>query len=198
MKLPWKIKNLSTVWEYYGSMEDTFIYFIPFVLVFGAALFLYTFRSAATDILYLAMKNRAHTAFIAVFITAGLFIGSYNSHLNDVLDNYNIHISMKKMSRGNISASTIDQCKQFVEAKLEGKADYNEPSPLLGDVIRIGAKSYWDTCANAFGINSWKHDIFINGETGGAALCKAYRKNSYRSGNVENWCATVLAPGHKI
>ena len=181
-------------------MEDVFDYFIPVAVIFGFLLFFYTFRNAATDVAYLALTHWKHTVFIVTCISVGVFVGAYNAHLGSVLDNYNLHLSLRaqKTDDNERIATAINECKKFVEAKLDGKLSYDEPSPSLGDVIRIGATSYWDTCANTFGMNYWKHDIYIKGEEGGAMLCKAYRNGAYRSGNVENWCATVLAPGEKI
>lgn len=194
-----KIKDLSIVNLYYEIMGDVFDLFLPLTAIFGIALFLYTFRSALTDIVYLALNRWHHTLFIVVCIGVGLFVGAYNSHLSGIMDDYSFHLSLSasKQTEDQRLAETIGQCKNFVETKLDGKPGYEEPSPSLGDVIRIGAKSYWDTCANIFGMNYWKHAAFIRGEEAGPMLCKAYRKDTYRSGNVENWCATVLAPGRK-
>lgn len=181
-------------------MDDLSDYFIPVAALFAILLFVYTFREGITDIAYLALKHWKHTIFVVTCIGVGLFVGAYNAHLGNMMDEYNFRLTLQSQKKGDDEriAATINQCKKFVEAKLDGRTDYDEPSPSLGDVIRIGAKSYWDTCANTFGMNYWKHEIFIRGEEGGPMLCKAYHKTSYRSGNVESWCSTVLAPGRKI
>lgn len=180
-------------------MEDIPAFLLPAALVLGTALFLYTFRNGATDILYLSLKHWHHTLFIAACLCVGVFAGAYNSHLGSLVDEHNFRLALhlSRQTEDERLAETIATCKKFVEAKLDGRHDYREPPPSLGDVVRIGAKSYWDTCANTFGMHYWKHDIFIRGQEAGPLLCKAYRKGAYRSGNVENWCATVLIPARK-
>ena len=181
-------------------MENFFGLFLPIAVVFGVLLFLYTFRSGLTDVVYLALTHWKHTAFVVICITVGVLVGAYNSHLGSLENLYNLRLSILTHQKNDDEQmlATINACKKFVEARLDGKPAFDEPSPRLNDVIRIGAQSYWDTCANAFGMNYWKHDIFIRGEEGGPALCRAYRKDDYRSGTVESWCASVLAPARKI
>lgn len=181
-------------------MEDTLGFLIPSALMLGTLLFLYTFRSAATDVLYLSIKRWHHTLFIAVCLCAGVFFGAYNSHFGNLIDTRDFHLKLYtgKKTEDRYLAETIGTCKKFVEAKLDGRHDYDTPPPSPG-ILHIGApSSYWDTCARAFGMTYWKHDIFIRGQEAGTLLCQAYRADSYRSGNVESWCSTVLASGKKI
>lgn len=181
----------------YNVIMETILYY--FAAIFGLLLFGYTFRNGLGDILYVALKKWHHSVFILSCLCAGFLIGLHESHLDtgNSLPSINIE-SLLPVPEGERTTILVRECKSFVAAKLENRADYDEPAPPLGDVVRIGAKSYWDTCARAFGMNYWKHDISINGENGGQALCRAYHSGAYRSGNVESWCATVFAPGHKI
>lgn len=181
----------------YNVIMETLLFYIA--VIFGLALFGYTFRNGLGDILYVALRKWHHSVFILSCLCAGLLIGLNESHLDTSAGLPSINIeSLLPAPEDERTAALIRECKGFVTAKLENRASYEEPDPPLGDVIRIGAKSYWDTCARTFGMNYWKHDISINSENGGHVLCRAYRSGTYRSGNVESWCATVFAPGHKI
>ena len=183
-------------------MEDVSDYFIPVAALLTLMLFAYTFREGLTDIAYLALKRWRQTIFIVACTGVGLFLGAYNTRLGDALDQHNFRLALQanRMADDERVASMIDECKKFVEAKLDGRTstDDDNQTSLLGGIIRVGSQSHWDTCAATFGMNYWKHEIFIRGEEGGPMLCKAYRNGVYRSGNVENWCATVLAPAKRI
>lgn len=196
-----KIKDLSGIGQYYEIMEDASEYFAVIAALLAVLLFAYTFREGLTDIAYLALKRWKQTLFVAICIGGGLFAGTYNSHVGHALNEYHFRMALKlyKESDDTRTAMVINECKKFVEAKLDGRKDYDESSLPFDGIIKIGVSSYWDTCADTFGMNYWKHEIFIRGEEGGPMLCKVYRNDkSYRSGNVESWCATVLAPGKKI
>lgn len=87
----------------------------------------------------------------------------------------------------------IRQCKEFVQAKVDGQqtAEYHTVS---AGFININNISNWDFCAQTFGMNYWKHDTSINGQDGGRLLCEAYARDTYRSSKVQSWCDTVFAP----
>jgi hypothetical protein len=161
----------------------------------GIAVLLYNFRAACTDFVYLFFRYWKHSLFILICLLtgtlAGLEAGSINQALNSVTD----YVTTWEDPSGE---TAIDQCKDFITAKMEGRKDYREPAPPFGDVIRLGARSYWDICAQTLGMNYWRHDIAINGRRGGAAFCDAYRRDNYRSPLVDGWCTAVLSPGRKI
>lgn len=177
-------------------MNMTFIYIAG---VFIVLLGLWNFRSGITDFIYLLFKHWKHTVFILVCLMVGLAVGLYGANLDRMMTHHQV---MKLQPKENKVLADIRACQDFVLAKLEQRDNYEDPSPSLGDVIKIGAKSYWDSCARTFGMNYWKYDISINGENGGQLLCRTYRQDplytSYRSGNVETWCNTVFSPDHKI
>jgi hypothetical protein len=88
-------------------------------------------------------------------------------------------------------ASTINDCKSFVAAKMDGKGY---------DSMKRGADP-WQTCAQTFGRNYWKYDISVNGRNGGTALCDAYAhlpRDAQTSGTVKSWCDTVFSSDAKI
>lgn len=91
------------------------------------------------------------------------------------------------------TASTITKCKKFVEAKIAGQETEDFRTVSAG-IINISNISYWEICANTFGMNYWKYDISINGQNGGRLLCDTYARSTYRNGKVNAWCDTVFAP----
>lgn len=86
----------------------------------------------------------------------------------------------------------IRQCKEFVEAKLDGR-DAADQRSLSTGFMNISGVSNWEFCARTFGLNYWKEDISINGQDGGHLLCEAYAHDTYRSPRVQTWCDTVFA-----
>jgi hypothetical protein len=179
-------------------MED---YLLPTAAAFALLLFVYTFRNGITDIFYLATTHWKHTVFIAVCIGTGLCIGIFEARPDGAMRNYNFHFSLPRQTPAESErlAAQISQCMKFVEAKMDGRyvPDVSESSPR-DRIFTVGVQSHWDSCAVAFGQSYWKHDTFIRGREAGIAFCEAYRNGTYRSGNVESWCATVLAPGKRI
>ena len=159
--------------------------------IFGIVLFLYTFRSGCTDLVYLALKNWKQSAFIFVCLLGGLGAGVYSSGNTPAIGLPSLALPLPADNPGE---AQIDGCKDFIAAKAEHRKDYIDPRPSLRDMVVMGAHSYWDTCAQTFGMNYWKHDISVNGQNGGKMLCDTYRQDSYRSGIVDSWCSTVLAP----
>ncbi len=179
-------------------MED---YLLPAAATFALLLFVYTFRNGITDIFYLATTHWKHTVFITVCIATGLCVGIYEAKLDGPMRDYNFHLSLPRQTPAESErlAAQVNECKKFVEAKLDGRAVDNLSEPKFkAGIVTVGAESRWDTCAATFGHRYWKHDTFIRGQEAGHVLCDVYRKGMYRSGNVESWCATVLAPGKKI
>lgn len=87
----------------------------------------------------------------------------------------------------------IRQCKEFVQAKLNGET-VAETHTVSAGFINISSISTWDLCARTFGMNYWKHDTSIDGQDGGRLLCEAYARGTYRSGKVNAWCDTVFTP----
>lgn len=87
----------------------------------------------------------------------------------------------------------IRQCKEFVQAKLNGQ-QVEEFRQISAGPVPISKISYWDYCAKTFGLNFWKYDTSIDGKDGGRVLCDAYARDSYRSSKVQSWCDTVFAP----
>lgn len=173
-------------------MEYEYIYAGAALLLI---LFAFTFRDGLTDIVYLALKNAKLVLFVFFCMMIGLLAGLYETSSSpSSLGDYAGFLGRTGESR---TAETIRECKIFVAARLEHRRDYEEPDPPLGDVVKIGAKSFWDTCAHVFGMNYWKYDLSINGENGGEKLCRAYRESDYRSDYVSGWCATVFMPAPK-
>ncbi len=173
-------------------MQDYAIYF---AIASALLLFIYTFRTGFADHIYAAVKNWRRTGFIAICILGGVYAGFYNS---DVEMSIGETLALLAPAGDDDPALTqIQECKRFITEKLEHRDNESEPSAFLDRVTRTGARSVWDTCAWSFGMNYWKDDISINGESGGKALCRAYHQDSYRSRNVENWCKTVFTPAQK-
>lgn len=160
--------------------------------ILGIGLLMYTFRSGLTDFLYVAVKNWKVSTFIVVCMIAGVAGGLYAS--SDHSLEVRISSFALPLPGENPGIAQIDSCKEFVAAKAEHRAGYVEPQPSWRDTIVMGAHSYWDTCAQTFGMNYWKHDISIGGKNGGQLLCKTYHEDGYRSGIVDSWCNTVLDP----
>ena len=166
-------------------------FFLEVAGVLGIVLFFYTFRAGCTDFVYLAIKNWKQTAFVFVCMAGGLVGGLYASGDSQILQISSLALPLPAETPG---VTQIEKCREFVTAKAEHRPGYIDPKPSLGDYITMGAHSYWDTCAQTFGMNYWKHDISINGQNGGQVLCKTYLQDSYRSGIVDSWCNTVLSP----
>jgi hypothetical protein len=163
-----------------------------YAAILGIGLLLYTFRSGLSEYLYIAIKNWKASAFIVVCLIAGVTGGIYAS--SDQPIEVRISSFALPLPGDNPGVAQIDSCKDFVTAKAEHRAGYIDPKPSWSDKIIIGANSYWDTCAQTFGMNYWKHDISIGGKNGGQMLCKTYHEDGYRSGIVDSWCSTVLDP----
>ena len=173
------------------NMNMDLVSFFELAGVFGILLLVYTFRAGVTDFVYLAVKNWKQTAFVFICMAGGLVGGLYASGDSQLLQIYSLALPLPAENPG---VAQIDKCREFVAAKAEHRPGYIDPNPSLDDYVLIGAHSYWDTCAQTFGMNYWKHDISINGQNGGQILCKAYLQDSYRSGIVDSWCNTVLSP----
>ena len=87
----------------------------------------------------------------------------------------------------------IRQCKEFIQAKLDGQPVENDRYITAG-FFNISSISNWEFCARTFGLNYWKHDTSIDGQDGGRLLCEAYARDTYRSSRVQTWCDTVFTP----
>ena len=166
-------------------MGQTFIIGAGFLLL---ALGSYTFRAGLGDYLYAALRNWKQTAFIVICVAAGLIAGSSAAHVGAP---GTLALPALEMPRQETGQAAVDSCRDFVTARLE-----RGHGPPPGGALKIGRPT-WESCAKVFGTNYWKHDISINGENGGLVLCRAYRQDSYRSGNVDAWCDTVFAPQRK-
>lgn len=162
--------------------------FLYIALALGAALVAYNFRAELGDIAYFCFTHWKHTAFVAICIMVGLFMGAYNSRLSLAIDLGTIIPSFEMPGHENTLVA-LHECKEFVQNEL----DRGKNSRTAGD-----NSSKWDHCARLFGMNYWRESMTVNGEHGGRALCRAYRAGDYRSSEVETWCNTVFAPGHKL
>jgi hypothetical protein len=176
------------------NIDMDLVSFLQVAGVLGLVLFIYTFRAGLTDFVYLALNNLKATVFMFTCLIAGLLVGVYASGADTRALDFSMPSFALPMPSENPGVAQIDSCKEFIAAKSEGRAGYIDPQPTLSDKIIMGADSYWDVCAQTFGMNYWKHNITIGGKNGGQILCDAYRKDSYRSGIVESWCSTVLSP----
>ena len=174
------------------SLNMDIVNLVFFAAILGIGLLLYTFRSGLTDFLYVAVKNWKVSAFIVVCAIAGIGGGIYAS--SDEPIEVRISSFALPLPGENPGVAQIDSCKDFITAKASHRAGYVDPRPSWSDRIIMGAGSYWDTCAQTFGMNYWKHDISIGGKNGGQLFCKTYHENGYRSGIADSWCSTVLDP----
>lgn len=170
------------------------MYFLYIAGGFSLLLFLYNFRAACTDFIYMAFKHWTHTAFILTCMTVGTLIGIFHGSIAQALPAY----SAEQLAAEQSTMQDINACKDFVTAKLDHRANYTDPTPTLMELIRTGAHSYWERCAYVFGTNYWRFDISIGGESGGDLLCRAYHADGYRSSDVDTWCDTVFLPNQKI
>lgn len=164
----------------------------------GVALFVLlltlNFWSTVTDYIYMAFRYWKHTLFIVICIGGGLYMGLYATHLDKLNNLFVYDFGVIRTPSHEDVQVTIRRCREFTVAKRDGDESYIDPKPPFIDVIKIGAKTYWDTCARVLGSNYWKHDISIDGENGGKVFCAAYRAGDYRSSTVNVWCDTVLDP----
>ena len=141
------------------------------------------------DGIYMLVKNwRVVTAVAMVLVFVSL-ISLKHDNLQYEMASY---VYSAKTPDDVKIASTIQQCKGFVQAKLEGQ-ETQDYRTISAGIINISNISYWEICANTFGMNYWKHDISINGNNGGHLLCDAYTHATYRSSKVNAWCDTVFA-----
>lgn len=164
----------------------------------AVGLFVYTFRSGLSDILYTSVRNWRLTVFVVLCIAAGLVMGFRTAgHEHDGISSSGSLFSSLQDDE-QTAADAIRSCKLFVLSRAQHLRDYTDPEPSLGDVITIGAQSYWDTCAHVFGTNYWKHDITINGEEGGRLLCRAWRESGQPASHAAEWCNTVFTESRGI
>lgn len=160
------------------------------------------------DVFYYAFKNIKATLFVALCLCAGAFVGlsysdmTYAPHIPVASAAMTLVNDIRQPPEDKVLA-TIRTCQAFVTAQLDIQAGPrtlperpdSSPSLLhLASAVPPPSEKDWDRCARTFGTNYWKHDIAVNGQNGGQALCRAYRaQTDHRSGEVEAWCDTVFA-----
>lgn len=141
------------------------------------------------DGIYVLIKNWRAAAVLSMALVLVSLISLKHDNLQYEMASYVYHAKTPDDVK---IASTIEQCKSFVQAKMQGQQTQDYRTISAG-IINISNISYWEICANTFGMNYWKHDISINGQNGGHLLCNAYTHATYRSGKVNAWCDTVFA-----
>lgn len=165
----------------------------------------YCLMGVAVIIALLTMKHWGSAVYAATkhwrlvsFLMVGAFLGTFIVLKQETLK-YELAYYYYTGAKNTDTLETkyrIRQCREFVEAKLDGRASEDE-HPVSAGFITISAINNWDYCARTFSLNRWTHDISINGQDGGRLLCAAYARDTYRSAKVQNWCDTVLAPADR-
>ncbi len=147
------------------------------------------------DGLYTLTKNWRLASFVLVLSLLGVLVVIKQEEFKYELVYYYYAGNQSKAPQD--TKYRIRQCKDFVQAKLNG-GEAIETRPIKAGFINVSAVNNWDFCAKTFGLNYWEHDISINGQSGGRVLCEAYARDTYRSGKVQTWCDTVFATDQKI
>lgn len=166
-------------------------YGIFIIMGFAAIAFMLS-RQAIGNGIYIMTTHWRESAFLLLCALAGAGFAIKKDTIGHDLSAFVAGLSAP--SEENI-AVTIGACKKFVHAKSAGlpftPPQGNSPLPAREE-------AYWETCAQTFGMNYWKHDITVDGRNGGEALCGAYARDPRAAalpsaGKVQAWCGTVFA-----
>ena len=144
------------------------------------------------DWIYVISQNWRMVSFVVILGLTGTFgVIGLDNFKHDLVYSY---FSKTGKDANNLEARyQIRQCKEFVQAKINGVQTV-EYRTISAGPINISKISNWDFCAKTFGLNFWKYDTSIDGQDGGRLLCEAYARDTYRSRKVQNWCDTVFTP----
>lgn len=175
----------------------TNIWVIAGVSFFLIATLLVSYRLG--DAVYFAQKHWKASLFVLICVSTGALAGTNFRNMTmapdiEVSDALSYVASFHQPSEERVLA-TIRNCQAFVTARLDGRTlpERSDSNPSLLHFVSAVPVD-WDQCARTFGMNYWKHDIGINGENGGVALCRAYHEQKdFASSEVSNWCDTVFA-----
>lgn len=167
------------------------IYTIIILIVAATALLLISLRGWG-DTIYMLVKNWRITSFFLVCAIIGAFIATHTDDISSMMQG-RLKVNHDK------AEVTINNCRNFLTAYTSNE-DGILKEPVKVGFIKISndTSDYWkshyfEVCAQAFGLNYWRHDINVNGRSGGVVLCEAYEKENFRSGKIESWCSTVFA-----
>lgn len=172
-------------------MSMDIIYNIIFMII-GAVALLWISLYGWGNTLYVVMKNWRLAVFFIFCAAGGVLAATHSSDISATLQG-RLKVNQKH------AEATISHCKSFLTA-YSGREDGLLKEPLKAGFIKISndTSDYWkshylEVCAQAFGMNYWRHDITVNGQSGGRVLCEIYRKENFKSGKIQSWCGTVFA-----
>ena len=147
------------------------------------------------DAVYNATKYWKEVGFVLVCaVIGGIFAMKHDAMAYQA---HNLQFRIQLPEEKTV-ASTIRECKSFLEARVQGQNFEKAIKPTLISYGSTPVERNWEVCAKTFGMNYWKYDISINGQDGGRLLCETYAHEPTVSGKVLVWCETVFAPEHKV
>lgn len=162
-----------------------------FYMFLAAAVLVVMGLAAIPDLFQTVARYWQQTFFIATSALLLYAVVAWKIDAARMIDDASVSVSRlweSDAQREQRTKMEISDCKAFVQQAYESRTDAARLIPAS-----MTTDSRWEDCAERFGLNYWKHDIFIDGRNGGQMLCEAYRGSGARSSQVEAWCATVFA-----